>query len=382
MSTSPAVQQCKGPDPHPGMIRLPVAPRINHRIRFTPLKARTEEAIQPNGALAMVEELINIGSTARAVLIAGPGDPLAAIELPLATIELLREHFPELTVILRTLGIDGLKHADRLEKSGVSEVELLIDAVDPGVVEQIYAWIRPGFKTLKLDEAAAILCEEQARSIQAFKDAGLTVRIITTCYPTINEDHLPLLARRLADLGADELVLVPYVPTPDADILLPESDPAVITALTASLAEYLPVREGRPDSQVLPAPPASATTLPRPRSGRPNVAVVSSNGMSVDLHLGQAPQLLVYGPRADGLNCLLECRPAPAAGSGQERWDLLAGSITDCFALLTASAGERPRRILDGHGIQVIITQDEIEATVDQLYGGGKKGRRARHITS
>ena len=103
------------------------------------------------------------------------------------------------------------------------------------------------------------------------------------------------------------------------------------------------------------------------------MAVVSGSGMDVDLHLGQAKTILIYGPREDGLTCLLETRQAPAAGSGEGRWDELASTLHDCFALLAASAGERPREVLGGHGIRVLLTEDNIEGTVDVLYGGGKQ---------
>ncbi len=45
----------------------------------------------------------------------------------------------------------------------------------------------------------------------------------------------------------------------------------------------------------------------------------------------------------------------------------------DCFALLAASAGQRPREVLGGRGIRVILTEENIEGSVDVLYGGGKK---------
>ena len=383
MSISPTAQTptvCKSFDPHPGMIRLAVAPRANYRIRFSPPSAPSQPAIGPQAVLGMVKEMLWAGSNTDTVLISGPGDPLAETEPVLTTIGLIREHFPTLRIVLRTLGIGGLQHADRFEKAGVSEIELLIDGVQAEILANIYAWVRPGFKTLQLAEALPMLIEEQEKALQAFKDAGLKVRIITTCYPTVNDEHLTTLARRLADLGADELILTPYAPSPEADILLDPPSPEEMAELAAQMSAYLPVIEGRPSA----CSPETETpvTLPGPRQGRPNIAVVSSNGMDIDLHLGQAPQLLVYGPREDGLNCLLECRPAPSPGSGEQRWDMLADTLPDCFALLTASAGERPRRILDGRGIQVIITQDNIEGTVDTLYGGGKKGRSKRPMTT
>ena len=116
----------------------------------------------------------------------------------------------------------------------------------------------------------------------------------------------------------------------------------------------------------------------KPSREKPNVAVASVNGMEVDLHLGQTYQLMIYGPREDGLISLLGTRPVPEPGTGSSRWKELAASIGDCFAVLASSAGESPKRILGENGISVIVTEGEIEGTVDLLYGGGKKKRRSR----
>ena len=121
------------------------------------------------------------------------------------------------------------------------------------------------------------------------------------------------------------------------------------------------------------AAPSVLTGLPKPSAERPRVAVVSATGMDVDLHLGQAKTILIYGPREDGLACLLETRQAPEAGSGESRWEQLADTLHDCFALLAASAGQKPREVLGSRGIRVLLTEDTIEGTVDVLYGGGKK---------
>uniref|UniRef100_UPI003AA978E0 NifB/NifX family molybdenum-iron cluster-binding protein n=1 Tax=Candidatus Electronema sp. TJ TaxID=3401573 RepID=UPI003AA978E0 len=131
---------------------------------------------------------------------------------------------------------------------------------------------------------------------------------------------------------------------------------------------------------VLLAPPSSGsafagTMLPKPSKERPNVAVVSSSGMEVDLHLGQAEKILIYGPRSsDELPSLLAVRNAPEAGAGSVRWETLAREcLFDCFALLAAKAGENPQKVLSEQGIKVLLAEDSIDGLVDVLYGGGKK---------
>ncbi len=122
----------------------------------------------------------------------------------------------------------------------------------------------------------------------------------------------------------------------------------------------------------------NSASLPKPTKERPNVAVASSNGIEVDLHLGQAIKFIIYGPRGDGLACLLEVRDAPEPGQGGARWAELAKVLPDCFVLLAASAGETPRRALAEAGIKVLITEENIEGTVDVLYGGGKKKKKKK----
>jgi nitrogen fixation protein NifB len=127
--------------------------------------------------------------------------------------------------------------------------------------------------------------------------------------------------------------------------------------------------------------PARAPGVPRPSRQRPNLAVVSTNGREVDLHLGEADYVLVYGPREDGLVGLFGTRPAPKPGSGKGRWRTLAETLNDCFAILTVSAGDNPRRILGAQGITVLTSKGEVEGMVEVLFGcGGKRKREPRNI--
>ena len=190
----------------------------------------------------------------------------------------------------------------------------------------------------------------------------------------------------MATLGAAGMTVVPFTATGDDETLLEQPDAAMLAAITDQVANHIniiadPERLGPNTGPACRAADCTTTkninTLPRPGSKRPNVAVVSSDGMDVDLHLGHAIRVLIYGPREDGLACLLETRPAPEPGSGGSRWEELAETLSDCFILLTASAGKSPREILGNRGIQVYITEENIEGTVDVLYGGGKKKKTA-----
>lgn len=365
---------------------LPVAARAFSHIRFDPVGDRAR-AVPPAGALNWLEENLRQGVEIRAVDLDGPGDPLCEIGATMETLDLIHRRYPGLALSLTTLGFHAAKFAASLAKSGVQSVTLLVDAVQQEIADRLYAWIRPDKKTIPLAQATAMLIVEQQLAVTAFREAGCRVTVRSTVYPGFNDDHVEEIARVMATMGAEAMTLVPCKNTANGEEpLLPPPEAETLQRLRESAAKHLATflaaekanRIGLDCSSPLGACKSIATIQAGPTKRQPNVAVVSSNGMEVDLHLGQAYRVLIYGPRQDGLVCLLGTRPVPEPGSGNSRWDELAETLTDCFAILAASAGESPRRILGRHGITVLITGSEIEGAVDLLYGGGPKGKKGR----
>jgi len=375
-------ESCCGSDrPAPITLTLPVAPRPFARIRFEPADQKVR-AVPIQGALNWLEENMQQGASVKGVDIAGPGDPLVGMEVTLETFRLVRARYPDMGLSVTTLGIHAEQHAESLAEAGVTNIRLKVDAVSQKVAEKLYAWIRPGTKTIPLSQALPVLLQEQLQAVKIFKEAGCTVTICTTVYPGINDAHIEEIAEVMAKAGAEAMELVPSRKgSEDFNLVPPGLE--TLKQLKERAADYLPtviaVETEHHVGSGCSSPHGSCRSItvltPKPTKTRPNIALVSSNGMEIDLHLGQAYQVLIYGPREDGLACLLETRPAPEPGS-DDRWKELAKTLRDCFAILAASAGERPRKILDDHGIAVLITDGEIEGTVDMLYGGGKRKKK------
>ena len=101
---------------------------------------------------------------------------------------------------------------------------------------------------------------------------------------------------------------------------------------------------------------------------RPNVAVASFSGINIDLHIGHARQLLIYGPGEDGLVRMLGTRPAPEPGGGEARWKALAEVLGDCFALLASGAGPKPMKVLEDQDIDVFIAKGNIKRVLDIVF--------------
>ncbi|MCB2183941.1 MAG: radical SAM protein [Desulfobulbaceae bacterium] len=372
-----------------GRLHLPVAPRANYRIRFSSTE-KSPLAMMPEEALVWLDSIIKQNINVEMVCINGPGDPLSHLESTEKTLELVRAKYPEMLLCITTAGLSGEEHVAMLAEKGVAHANLLVEAVDPEIAKKIYAWIRPGTKTIPLAKAVTLLTSEQKKTVTAFKNAGIKVQICTTIYPGYNDTHVEEIARTMADLGADSMSLTPYKKPIDGECEPSLSEPSIeaMIGLSNIASRYIKIEKKFEEQPSAPlkesscggcCSPSPMDHLPKPTKERPNVAVVSSNGMDIDLHLGQAIKALIYGPREDGLACLLGTRFLPEPGGGNTRWETLADTLQDCFVLLAASAGETPKKILSEKGIRIIITDDNVEGTVDVLYGGGKKQKKARN---
>lgn len=365
-------------------LRLPVAPLAFCRMRFAP-ETKLEPALNASEVLSGLNSMPGLSH----VELDGPGDPLASLAATFATVTLLKEHRSDLSIGLTTVGIGAAGQAAELAAAGVGSITLLVETLDTATAEKLYAWIRPGKKTIPLKEVVPLLLDEQAKAVPVLAAAGLQVIIRTTVYPGINAHQIAPLAETMAALGASGMELLPFIPGPSQANAPPAATREHMEQIAKLTNRFLPTHSQQVSAEdcgcdcgpqcgtgttcgcgvVVPL----QTGLPKPTPERPRVAVVSATGMDVDLHLGQAKTILIYGPRQDGLACLLETRQAPDPGSGESRWEQLADTLCDCFALLAASAGQRPREVLGKRGIRVILTEENIEGTVDVLYGGGKK---------
>lgn len=354
-------------------ISLPVAPLATFRTKFASMQQGQPHCMLPGEVLHYLAEAEGVTPEKKiTVVIAGPGDPLATPDEILKVMRTIKDNYPEAGIEIRTLGIGGAELAAAYAEAGVTRIELITDGFTPETIAGMYLWIRPGRKTLALKKATAILFEEQRQCIEAFRECNVPVYGNISCHAGTTTQEVKHTCSVLKELKVAGVSL--SVVSSDAE---GESAPD-IDSLRAAAAEYLPLTIPLPAWQAEQAADAAGLSgkgLPKPSAARPNVAVVSSNGMEVDMHLGHADRVLVYGPRDDGLACLLDTRTAPPKGGGNGRWQELASMLSDCFALLVASAGASPRKILGANGIRVMVVNDPIEGCVDVLYGGGKKNK-------
>lgn len=359
------------------VISLPVAPHVTAMTRFSSSLPRRMSFMMPGEALSYLEREIDRGVPIDMVAITGPGDPLGVPDTTMKTLELVRSRLPDVALGLKTLGFGTEKFAAQLADVGVSYVEMIVNGVKEEIVEKLYAWIRPGQKTLKIGDAAALLIREQKNGVPALKYHNIAVSIWATLYPGLNDKHIGRISRAMMELGADSISVLPYQPEQGSEVVCELPDSNTLKRVSKAAGKYLPVITPRLSS-VCSGPPTVPDALENQQivkrtELRPNVAVMSSNGVDIDMHLGKVDKILIYGLRDDGLACLLETRIAPSSGGGVARWRDMAYLLNDCFVVLAAQAGEIPRQVLSENGLSVMLIDDQIEGVVDVLYGGSKK---------
>ncbi len=413
-------------------VHLPVAPRCNMQCNYCDRKFNcvnesrpgvTCAILDPRQALEYLHRTAEKFKNLSVVGIAGPGDPFACPQETLETLRLVRAEFPHLLLCVATNGLALSLYVNDLVEIGVSHVTVTVNAVDPVLGARFYKWMFVDGRRIEGIEAAALLWENQAKSIAALAAQGTTVKVNSIYVPGINDCHILDVARTVAGLGANIHNIMALFPTPNTPFAsFPEPEKKVIAQTRSRASQYLSqmshcsrcradaaglVGEEHSQAQIellqissqaveSPTAPNSigtvndASGLPMtlspqlqlfPTGERPYVAVASRDGMFVNQHLGEARQLRIYKPEAVGRAALIEFRSVASEASGAARWMNMLDGLKDCCGILVSGAGSVPRAIFARYGITVGLVEGSIEdalqatATGESLRFMAKPGR-------
>jgi len=346
----------------------------------------TSKVLSPRQALYYLQQAVKLSPNIAVVGIAGPGDPFANPDETMETLRLVREHYPEMLLCVATNGLDLLPWIDELAELQVSHVTITINAIDPEVGSEIYAWVRHKKKMYRDAEAAKLLIGNQLEALKRLKEVGVTAKVNSIIIPGINDRHVVDVARKVAELGADILNCLPYYQTSETVFEnIEEPSPSMVAEIQKETAEFLPQMKhcarcradaagiiGEQNSEVMMQKLAEAASMPKnPSEHRPYIAVSSMEGVLINQHLGEADRFLVYGmDPANGTCTLVDSRPAPLPGGGRQRWEALAHVLHDCRTLLVNGAGDSPTNVLNAHGIDVLVMEGIIEEGVEGIFTG------------
>jgi nitrogen fixation protein NifB len=349
----------------------------------------TSAVLSPGQALEYLKKASSKIPNLAVVGIAGPGDPFANADETLKTLELVKNEFPQMLICVATNGLSIMPYIDKLKMLNVSHVTITINAVNPAIGAKIYSWVKPGKFILRGEEGAGFLIKRQLDAVEALKKLGITVKINTIIIPGINDNNITEVAESVKALGADIMNCMPLYPaegtefeklgTPPQDKVL-----KIRNEIKSCMPQMNHCTRCRADAAgLLGAPMAKEITeilmeskkLPlHPREKRPFIALASREGVLVNQHLGEATELWIFG-KVKGEISLIEKRNIPLPGGGDSRWKELAEILKDCRLLLAAGAGANPTKILDKHGIEVVLMEGMINEALLEAFGDGNLGR-------
>ena len=375
-----------------GRIHLPVAPKCNIQCNFCNRKfdcvnesrpGVSSQILAPKQALAYLKEMQGIDNRLTVMGIAGPGDPFANPEETMETLRLVRAEYPDMLLCVATNGLGAAPYIKEMAELEVSHLTVTVNAIDPEIGQHVYAWVRDGKKVLRGLPAAELLLERQLEVIRLCKQHGLTVKINSILIPGVNDEHIVDIAQYMSELGADLFNCIGMCRAEGAAFdHIQEAEPGQVCATRLQAEQYLPQMKHctrcRADAVgcISDSLPIKAIELMSkyangpldPQDERPYVAAATMEGFLVNVHLGQARQLNIYSYDQAGGARVIETRPTPEPGCGEERWGKLAETLKDCRALLVASAGPIPTRVLEAQGVKVVLTESLIEQAIQDIF--------------
>ncbi|MDR1963253.1 MAG: nitrogenase cofactor biosynthesis protein NifB [Planctomycetaceae bacterium] len=374
-----------------GRVHLPVAAKCNIQCNYCNRKydcanesrpGVTSVVLNPTQALAYLDTVLKQIENIAVVGIAGPGDPFANPAETVRTMELVHEKYPDKILCLATNGLGLAEYVDKIAALNISHVTVTMNAVNPEIGAQIYAWLRFGSHVYRGIEGAKILLERQTEGIRKLKSYGITVKINTVVIPGINNDHAVDVAQYCRELGADVQNCIPLMHI-EGTVFEKRTVPTAeeMTVLRTKTESYLPqmlhCTRCRSDAAGMLGCDNSyeinrllrEASILKPTAERPHVAVASMEGLFVNRHLGEAPSLCVFGKKENKI-VLLEQRPTPVPGSGDARWCQLAETFQDCVAILVSGCGQNPQRILEENGLRVLSLEGLISESIPYIFAG------------
>jgi len=373
-------------------VHLPVAPQCNIHCNYCKRdydcvnESRpgvTSEILTPEQALAYTIRLREKMPHLSVVGIAGPGDPFANPIQTMKTLHLIRNEFPDMILCLSSNGLNVLPYVDELKELEVSHVTITLNGTNTETLSKLYKWVRFEKRGYFGEQAATILLKNQMEAIRALKRAGITVKVNTIVVPGINDHSIVDLAREMKEFGVDIMNTIPLYPvegTPFEDF--EEPSPERMKELRNGIKEYLPPMThcsrcradavgllGKDDPEAKQILSEVSKLSVNVDTTKPYVAVTSHEGLLVNQHMGEAAQVFIFRETPNGYR-MVEQRPTPKPGDGNNRWEKLAESLNDCRAMLVGGIGPAPSSVLGRAGIKIVEMTGLIDEGLDAVYKG------------
>ncbi len=322
-------------------MHLPIAPRCNIQCNYCNRKydctnesrpGVTSEVLSPEEAVNKIRVVKEKIPQLSVIGIAGPGDPLANEET-FATLELVKKEFPDLTLCLSTNGLNLPRSVERLKVLGVKFVTVTINAVDPDIGSKIYDFAIWDGKLLRGKDASEQLLKNQLEGIKMCTEAGILVKANIVMVPTVNADHIPDIAKKVKELGAYIVNIIPLIPVPGTKFEhmpapTPEQRKMLQDLCEGDIRQMRHCRFCRADAIGMldndrsaefahitcgarEAPQGGPVGIQMEGTAKHRVAVATSDGKNVDQHFGQTKEFWLFDVEDGKLKLVDKVRTDP-----------------------------------------------------------------------
>lgn len=381
-------------------MHLPVAPRCNIQCNYCNRKydcmnesrpGVTSEVLSPEDAVYKIKLVKEKIPQLSVIGIAGPGDPLANEET-FATLEMVRREYPELTLCLSTNGLNLPSSVDRLKALGVKFVTVTINAVDPEIGAKMYDFVIWDGKVLRGKEAAERLLSNQLDGIKKCTETGILVKANIVMVPTVNADHIPDIAKKVKELGAYIVNIIPLIPVPGTKFEkmpapTPEQRKMLQDLCEGDIRQMRHCRFCRADAigmldndrsaefahitcAARKAPEEGPVGIQMEGAVKHRVAVATSDGKNVDQHFGQTRAFWLFDVADGKLTAAGKVRTDPFLEEsmfGPRHRSKIEGMVTALAGsdiILASGFGQRAEAEIRARGMHPYKGEGELEQAV------------------
>lgn len=387
-------------------MHLPIAPKCNISCNYCLRKfdcvnesrpGVTTEVLSPEEAFAKYKYVKSQMDNLKVVGIAGPGDALANFDNVKKTLELIREHDPEVTFCLSTNGLMLPFYAQELINLGVSHVTITMNAIDPKITAKVYKYVDYLGVTYTGEEGAQILLNNQLSGLKYLADRGIMVKVNIVMLKGINDHHIEDITKKVKELGAGITNIMQMIPVKGSVF---ENMPLTTNKEIMDLRKKCEVnikqmyhcKQCRADAiGLLGDDKSQEFNKPMIKNNAEEekvlkFAIASKSGIGVDMHFGHVTEFLIYEYKNGEAKYLEQrkvnqyCNGKDACEEEEDKFSKLSSIISDCNGILCLRIGDEPKRKLKNMGIEVFMTCETIETAVVKAGDSILKGTEVKEM--
>lgn len=372
-------------------MHLPVAPACNiscnycNRLFDCLHESRpgvTSEILTPEAAFEKYVRVKQSMENLSVAGIAGPGDALANWESTKRTIMLIKDYDPDVVFCLSTNGLMLPEYAEAIVQLGMRHVTVTVNSLNPYIGEKIYQHVDYQGKRYRGTNAASILMQNQLAGIKELASHGVLVKVNIVMIQGINDSHVPVIVKKVKDLGASITNIMPLIPargsafenysqTSMRDIKIMRDFCAVV------LPQMSHCQQCRADAigllgddrslefRFMEGAGEKTESSVKPDREKYRIAVATNDGRLVDRHFGHTPEFAIYGGDGEVFQ-LVEKRQVARYCSGNEKCEeeerqSTVNALQDCDVVLSLRIGYQARERLLKNGVLSFEMYDTVE---------------------